>query len=104
MTGGELTEALAELGAKAIVESMSKLTENCLTFTDQDSERATYAPKLEDEERVIRWGEGVRRVHNLIRALTPHVGARTFHQACEVPSKYCVPGSFPVRCAKPNRG
>jgi methionyl-tRNA formyltransferase len=87
MTGGELTEALAELGAKAIVESMSKLTENRLTFTDQDSERATYAPKLEDEERVIRWGEGVRRVHNLIRALTPHVGARTFHPSLRGPIK-----------------
>ena len=87
MTGGELTEALAELGAKAIVERMSKLGENRLTFTEQDSEHATYAPKLEDEERVIRWGEGVRRVHNLIRALTPHVGARTFHPSLRGPIK-----------------
>ena len=87
MTGGELTQALARLGAKAIVESMSKLAENRLTFTEQDSEHATYAAKLEAEERVIRWGEGVRRVHDLIRALTPHIGARTFHPDLEGPIK-----------------
>ena len=87
MTGGELTETLAELGAKAIVEGMSKLAKNTLTLSKQDSENATYAPKLEDEERVIRWGEGVRRVHDLIRALTPHVGARTFHPNLQGPIK-----------------
>jgi methionyl-tRNA formyltransferase len=87
MTGGELTQSLAGLGAKAIVESMSRLAENRLTFTEQDNEHATYAPKLEDEERVIRWGEGVRRVHDLIRALTPHIGARTFHPSLRGPIK-----------------
>jgi methionyl-tRNA formyltransferase len=87
MTGGELTQSLAALGAKAIVESMPKLAENCLTLTEQDSEHATYAAKLEDEERVIRWGEGVRRVHDLIRALTPHIGARTFHPNLQGPIK-----------------
>jgi methionyl-tRNA formyltransferase len=87
MTGGELTQSLAGLGAKAIVESMSRLAENRLTFTEQDNEHATYAPKLEDEERVIQWGEGVRRVHDLIRALTPHIGARTFHPSLQGPIK-----------------
>ena len=87
MTGGELTQALAALGTKAILESISKLAENCLTFTEQDSEHATYAPKLEDEEKVIRWCEGVRRVHDLIRAITPHIGARTFHPNLQGPIK-----------------
>ncbi len=87
MTGGELTEALALLGAEAIVEGMSKLEEGSLTLTEQDDLRATYAPKLEDKERVIRWGEKVRRVHDLIRALTPHIGARTFHPDRDGPIK-----------------
>jgi methionyl-tRNA formyltransferase len=85
MTGGELTQVLAELGGKAIVESMSKLEENSLTLSEQDSLNATYAAKLEDEERVIRWGETVEKVHDLIRALTPHIGARTFHPEIEGP-------------------
>ncbi len=79
MTGGELTNTLANLGAKAVVEGMYMLEKNSLTLVDQDSANATYAAKLEDKDRLIRWGEGVRRVHDLVRALAPHIGARTFH-------------------------
>jgi methionyl-tRNA formyltransferase len=103
MTGGELTEALAEVGTKAIVEGMSKLAKNSLTLSEQDGEDATYAPKLGEEERVIVWGEGVGRVHNLIRALTPHVGARTFHPDLQGPIKILRSRVFSegVREAKP---
>lgn len=87
MTGGELTQVLAELGAKAIVEAMSRLEENALTLSQQDNLNATYAPKLEDEEKVIRWGERVEKVQNLVRALTPHIGARTFHSEISGPVK-----------------
>jgi methionyl-tRNA formyltransferase len=79
MTGGELTQTLAELGAKAVVEAVSKLEKKSLTLSDQNNLNATYAAKLEDEEKVIRWREGVEKVHDLVRALTPHIGARTFH-------------------------
>ena len=87
MTGGELTQVLAELGAKAIVETMSILEENSLTLSQQDNLNATYAPKLEDEEKVIWWGETVANVHDLVRALTPHIGARTFHPEISGPIK-----------------
>src|SRR5918997_434137 len=87
MTGGELTQALAELGAKAIVESMSRLGENSLTLSQQDNLNATYAPKLEDKEKVIKWGERGEKVHDLVRALIPHIGARTFHPEISGPIK-----------------
>lgn len=87
MTGGELTEVLAILGAKAVVEGMSMLEADTLTFIEQDSVKATYAAKLKNEERVIRWDEGVERVHDLIRALAPYVGARTLHQGWDGPIK-----------------
>src|SRR5919107_3958829 len=79
MTGGELTQTLAELGAKAVVEAISKLEKKSLTLSEQNSLNATYAAKIEGEEKVIRWREGVKKVHDLVRALTPHIGARTFH-------------------------
>jgi methionyl-tRNA formyltransferase len=79
MTGGELTQTLAEYGAKALVEAISKLEKKSLTLSEQNNLNATYAAKLEDEEKVIRWREGVEKVHDLVRALTPHIGARTFH-------------------------
>jgi methionyl-tRNA formyltransferase len=87
MTGGELMQTLATLGAKAVVESMSLLEGNSLTLSMQDNFNATYASKVVDEERVIRWGEGAEKVHNLVRALTPHIGARTFHPEVSGPVK-----------------
>ena len=87
MTGGELTQTLANLGAKAVVEVMHNLEKNSLTLREQDGLRATYAAKLEDEERVVRWGEEVEKVHDLVRALTPHIGARTFHPEIAGPVK-----------------
>jgi methionyl-tRNA formyltransferase len=90
MTGGELTKILASLGAKAVVETMSLLEKNSLTLSEQDNLSATYAAKIEDEERVLRWGKRVEKVHNLVRALTPHIGARTFHPEVAGPLKvYC---------------
>ncbi len=79
MTGGELAQTLTNLGAKAMVEVIDALEESSLTLSEQCNLNATYAAKLEDEEKVIRWGEDVEKVHNLVRALTPHIGARTFH-------------------------
>src|SRR5918998_5013667 len=87
MSGGELTQTLADLGVKAIVEGMSKLETSSLTLSEQDSCKATYAAKIEEEERVIRWSEKVRKVHDLARALTPHIGARTFHPEVSGPIK-----------------
>jgi methionyl-tRNA formyltransferase len=86
-TGGELTQTLADLGTKAIVEVMSSLEKNSLTLSEQNNLYASYAAKLEDEERVIRWGESVEKVHDLVRALTPHIGARTFHPDVDGPIK-----------------
>ena len=87
MTGGELTQTLADLGTEAIIEVMYSLEENSITLNEQDNLHATYAAKIEDEERVIRWGEEVGKVHDLVRALTPHIGARTFHPEIVGPVK-----------------
>jgi methionyl-tRNA formyltransferase len=87
MNAGELTELLANTGAKAIVEGLNLLQTNTLTLVDQDSRHATYASKISNEDRIIRWGREVGEVHDLIRALAPHIGARTFHPDVEGPVK-----------------
>src|ERR687883_329464 len=87
MSGGELAQTLASLGSIAIVEVISALEKNSLTLTKQCNLNATYAPKLKDEERVIRWREEVEKVHNLVRGLTPHIGAHTFHPEIAGPIK-----------------
>ena len=83
MTGGELTELLAHVGAKAVVESLTLLEAGRLTLVEQNNLHATYASKLSEEDKVIRWERGVEEVHNLIRALSPHIGARAFHPEVE---------------------
>jgi methionyl-tRNA formyltransferase len=85
MTGGELAGLLAQSGAKAIVEVLGLIETNTATLTEQDDLHATYAPKLSSEDLVIRWDRSVREVHDLIRALAPHIGARTSHPEIEGP-------------------
>jgi methionyl-tRNA formyltransferase len=87
MTGGELAEVLAHLGADAIVESLTLLDEDNLTLAEQDSLYATYASKVLDKDKVIEWERGAREVHDRIRALAPHIGARTYHPDVEGPIK-----------------
>ncbi len=84
---GELTDLLADAGAEAIVESLSLLEDGRLTLVEQDSSHATYASKVLDEDKVIRWAWGAGAVHDLIRALSPRTGARTFHPGVEGPIK-----------------
>ena len=87
MDAGELTDRLARTGAKAIVEGLDLLQTNTLILVDQDNRHATYASKISNEDRIIRWGREVSEVHDLIRALDPHIGARTFHPDVEGPVK-----------------
>ena len=86
-TGGELTQTLARLGAEAIIEGLGLLEAERLTLTEQDSRYATYAAKLTDEDKVIRWACPAREVHDRVRALAPHVGARAYHPEVEGPVK-----------------
>jgi len=87
MTGGDLRELLARLGSEAIVEVLNQVEAGTVNLIEQDSLHATYAPKLLDEDVVIRWDRNVVEVANLVRALSPHVGARTFHCGVEGPVK-----------------
>jgi methionyl-tRNA formyltransferase len=87
MTGGELSDLLANVGSEAVVEVLSQIETGRVNLTEQDSLRATYAAKLTDEDLVIRWDRGAGEVVNLVRALSPHIGARTFHAGIEGPVK-----------------
>jgi len=87
MTGGELTDLLSHVGANAIVEALTLLDRKRLTVSEQDGLKATYASKLLDKDKVVRWVEGVRGVHDLVRALAPGIGARAFHNGIDGPVK-----------------
>jgi methionyl-tRNA formyltransferase len=87
MTGGELAQLLALLGAEAVVEVLSYVEAGTVTLTEQESTRTTYAPKLSGEDLVISWDRRAEEVRDLVRALAPHIGARTRHPDVEGPIK-----------------
>jgi methionyl-tRNA formyltransferase len=87
MSGGELSKVLAQTGSKAIVEVLGLIEIGAATLTEQVNRDATYAARLLDEDLIIRWDRRVREVHDLIRALSPHIGARTSHPEIEDPLK-----------------
>jgi methionyl-tRNA formyltransferase len=94
MTGGELTDLLARVGGEAIVEVLSSIGAGTVTLTEQDGLRATNAPKLSGEDLIVRWDRAANEVRNLVRALAPHIGARTFHPEVEGPVKIWRAGVF----------
>lgn len=79
MTGGELAERLAKVGSEALVEALDSLEAGSLRLEEQDDSRASFAEKVSPEEREIPWSRSSGEVHDLIRALSPRIGARTSH-------------------------
>jgi methionyl-tRNA formyltransferase len=77
VTGGELSEHLAEVGAQALVETLGLLESDALRPVPQDHNRATYAPKLTREIARIDWTKDASTIARLVRGLDPRPGAWT---------------------------
>ena len=77
ITGGDLSEHLAELGAQALVETLAVLEQGKLNPVPQDHSRATLAPKLTREIARIDWSKDAESIARLIRGLDPRPGAWT---------------------------
>ena len=65
-----------------------------VTLTEQDGLHATSGAKLSGEDLVVRWDWAVEEVRDLVRALGPYIGARTFHPEVEGPVKIWRAGIF----------
>lgn len=71
-TGGSLHDRLALLGAEAIAAQVARLDRGePLSPQPQDSDAATYAPKLSKQEAEIDWRHPVATVERRIRAFNP---------------------------------
>jgi len=79
LTGGELSEHLAEVGAQALVETLAMMEQSDPPPqpVPQNEERATFAPKLTRETARIDWTKDARAIASLIRGLDPRPGAWT---------------------------
>jgi methionyl-tRNA formyltransferase len=79
MTAGELHDQLARLGADLMVRALAALARGSLVFTPQPPEGATYAAKIASEEARLDWRLPAKRLHDLVRGLSPSPG--TFFEA-----------------------
>ena len=70
-----LSGKLSALGAEMLVEALDLQERNELHFAEQDDSEATYAEKIEPEERRLDPGRPAAELARTVRALTPHVGA-----------------------------
>ena len=76
-TYGELQVRLSELGALALVETMTLVSLRKAEETPQDDSRATYAAKVTRESSCINWEDSAVEISRLIRSSDPKPGAFT---------------------------
>lgn len=72
-----LHDKLSELGARAIVKTLSLLQQNKIIPIDQDETLACYAKKINKNEACIDWNETALYIDRMIRAYNPAPGAYT---------------------------
>jgi methionyl-tRNA formyltransferase len=76
-TGGSLHDRLAEIAPESLREAISLLEKGDAPRTAQESQLATYAPKLEREHGRIDWTKPADVIERKIRAFNPWPGAFT---------------------------
>jgi methionyl-tRNA formyltransferase len=74
-TAGELTESLAELGARLMLKGLDAVAAGKLAPQPQPSEGVTYAPKLRREEARLDWRQPADALERQVRAFDPWPGA-----------------------------
>ena len=80
-----LHDALAALGAEALLEVISGLCAGTAKAEAQDEAQASYAAKVFKEDGYVDWSCPLAAVHAQIRGVTPFPGARTLLHAEGLP-------------------
>ena len=72
---GEIHEKLAKLGAELIVQTVKDIINGTAQAKKQNDEIATYAAKIEKEDRRLDFYSSARTLQNIVRAFSPSPGA-----------------------------
>jgi len=72
---GEIHDRLAALGAELITDTMNKISLGAAHAEKQDDSLATYAAKIEKEDRLLTFDAPAEKIINKIRAFSPIPGA-----------------------------
>ena len=71
VTGGELEDILAHEGAELLIQTIPPYAKGKIQPQPQESQEATYAPRITKQEAEIDWIRSAPEIHNWIRALNP---------------------------------
>ena len=74
-TAGTLTERLAAIGARLVVDALPRLARGELHATPQASEGVTLAPKIGKDEARLDWTRSAAELERAVRAFDPWPGA-----------------------------
>jgi methionyl-tRNA formyltransferase len=74
---GSLGDRLASIGGRLLVDTVDRLEAGSLVERPQDEAKATYAPKLKGEDRVVDWFQPAEDIVRRVRALAPDPAATT---------------------------
>jgi methionyl-tRNA formyltransferase len=77
-TSEEVERALAEDGARLLIDVLDQIEAGTVRAVPQDSAASTYAPRLTKEEGLIDWTLAARRIHDRVRGLYPWPHAYSF--------------------------
>ena len=79
-TAASVRARMMETGPKFLLKAIDSIEKGTYTFTVQDEQAATMAPKLTKELGQIQWNKQSLALHNLARGLLPWPGAYTYYQ------------------------
>lgn len=91
-TTGSLTTKMAELGAKAIVETIPGWVSGELKAIPQNEAKSTYCKKITKEDGHIDWDKPAEQIERMVRAYTPWPTAYTFAEETRIKilkSRHC---------------
>lgn len=80
MTGGELHDALAQLGARVLSDTLKGLEQGTLTPEKQDDAQSCYAPMLDKSLSEMDFSKSAQALHNQVRGLNPWPVAHCYYQ------------------------
>ncbi|MFC1675553.1 methionyl-tRNA formyltransferase [Planctomycetota bacterium] len=76
-SAGQLHDRLAKLAVPLLLETIEKIADGSVTYTEQDHSKATLAPKLKKNDASLDFAETAESIANKIRGFWPWPGGWT---------------------------
>ncbi len=94
-TAGELTERLAETGARMLLQAVGRVEPGPAPAIPQDPDRVTISTLFDKTRGHIQWSDPAKRIHDQVRACNPWPVAYTAFrgQTCRILKTEWLPDS-----------